>query len=95
MDARSKNLLLYLSEATDKQLSNFLKIADKGQILILKETVFNLLLGNIPVTEEEKKSLKKYKTFLRDFASKRSKSKVKAKAIKLVLRIAAPAIKGR
>ena len=95
MDARSKNLLLYLAEATDKQLSNFLKIADKGQILILKETVFNLLLDNIPVTEEEKKSLSKYKTFLRDFASKRSKSKVNTKAIKLVLSIAAPALKGR
>ena len=61
---RSKNLLLYLSEATDKQLSNFLKIADKGQILVLKETVFNLLLDNIPVTEEEKKTLSKYKTLV-------------------------------
>ena len=51
MDAKSKSLLLYLSEATDKQLSSFLKIADKGQILVLKETVFNLLLGNLPIRD--------------------------------------------
>ena len=66
MDAKSKSLLLYLSEATDKQLSSFLKIADKGQILVLKETVLNLLLGNLPITEEDKKALKKYKNFLRE-----------------------------
>ena len=32
MDAKNKNLLLYLAEATDRHLSSFLKIADKGQI---------------------------------------------------------------
>ena len=95
MDAKSKSLLLYLSEATDKQLSSFLKIADKGQILVLKETVFNLLLGNLPITEEDKKALKKYKNFLREFACKGSKSDIKrkAKVIKLVLRVAAPVLK--
>ena len=95
MDAKSKSLLLYLSEATDKQLSSFLKIADKGQILVLKETVLNLLLGNLPITEEDKKALKKYKNFLREFARKGSKSDIKrrAKVIKLVLRVAAPVLK--
>ena len=95
MDAKSKSLLLYLSEATDKQLSSFLKIADKGKILVLKETVFNLLLGNLPITEEDKKALEKYKNFLREFARKGSKSEVKrrTKVIKLVLRIAAPVLK--
>ena len=95
MDAKSKSLLLYLSEATDKQLSSFLKIADKGQILVLKETVLNLLLGNLPITEEDKKALKKYKYFLREFARKGSKSDIKrrAKVIKLVLRVAAPVLK--
>ena len=95
MDAKSKSLLLYLSEATDKQLSSFLKIADKGQILVLKETVFNLLLENLPITEEDKKALKKYKNFLREFARKGSKSDIKrkAKVIKLVLRVAAPVLK--
>ena len=95
MDAKSKSLLLYLSEATNKQLSLFLKIADKGQILVLKETVFNLLLGNLPITEEDKKALKKYKNFLREFARKGSKSDIKrkAKVIKLVLRVAAPVLK--
>ena len=95
MDAKSKSLLLYLSEATDKQLSSFLKIADKGQILVLKETLFNLLLENLPITEEDKKALKKYKNFLREFARKGSKSEVKrrTKVIKVVLRIAAPVLK--
>ena len=95
MDAKSKSLLLYLSEATDKQLSSFLKIADKGQILVLKETVLNLLLGNLPITEQDKKALKKYKNFLREFARKGSKSDIKrrAKVIKLVLRVAAPVLK--
>ena len=95
MDAKSKSLLLYLSEATDKQLSSFLKIADKGQILVLKEMVLNLLLGNLPITEEDKKALKKYKNFLREFARKGSKSDIKrrAKVIKLVLRVAAPVLK--
>ena len=95
MDAKSKSLLLYLSEATDKQLSSFLKIADKRQILVLKETVFNLLLGNLPITEEDKKALKKYKNFLREFPSKGSKSDVKrrTKVIKLVLSIAVPVLK--
>ena len=95
MDAKSKSLLIYLSEATDKQLSSFLKIADKGQILVLKEAVFNLLLGNLQITEEDKKALKKYKNFLREFARKGSKSDIKrrAKVFKLVLRVAAPVLK--
>ena len=95
MDTKSKSLLLYLSEATDKQLSSFLKIADKGQILVLKETVFNLLLENLPITEKDKKALKKYRNFLREFARKGSKGDVKrrTKVIKLVLRIAAPVLK--
>ena len=95
MDAKSKYLLLYLAEASDKQLSSFLKIADRGQILCLKETVFNLLLGNLPVTEEDKKALKRYKNFLREFAHKGSKADLsrKAKAIKLVLKLAGPVLK--
>ena len=52
MDAESKSLSLYLLEVTDKQLSSFLKITDKGQILVLKEMVFNLLLRNLRITEE-------------------------------------------
>ena len=56
MDVKSKSLLLYLSEATDKQLLSSLKIADRAQILVLKETMFNLLLGNLPITEEDKKA---------------------------------------
>ena len=55
MDAKCKKLLLYLPEASDKQISSYMKIANRGQILSLNETVFNLLLGNIPLTEEDKK----------------------------------------
>ena len=95
MDAKSKHLLLYLAEASDKQLSSFLKIADRGQILCLKETVFNLLLANVPVTEEDKKALKSYKNFLREFAHKGSETNLSkmAKATKLLLKIAGPVLK--
>ena len=57
--------------------------------------MLNLLLENLPVTEEDKKALKKYKNFLREFARKGSKSDIKGrtKVIKLVLRIAAPILK--
>ena len=55
MELRDKLLLLYLAETSDKQLSSFLKIADRKQILAIKEVSLNLLLGNLTVTEEEKR----------------------------------------
>ena len=93
MDAKSKHLLLYLAEASDKQLSSFLKIADRGQILCLKETVFNLLFSKM--TEEDKKALKRYNNFLREFVHKGSKTNLsrKTKAIKHILKIAGPVLK--
>lgn len=96
MEARTKYLLLYLAEASDKQLSSFLKIADRGQILAIKEATLNLLLGHFEITEEEKRALGRHKRFLRDFAQKGYKSDLsrKAKIIKRVLKLAVPTLKG-
>ena len=87
--------MLFLTEASDRQVNAFLKIADRSQIYVLKEATLNLLLGNLPVAEEEKKKLKRHKSFLRQFAQKGSKVdlKGKAKIIKLILKIADPAIR--
>ena len=95
MDKRNKSLLLYLAEASDRQLSAFLKIADRDQIYALKEATLNLLLGNLPVTEEAKKKLKRHKKFLRAFAQKGSNAdlKGKAKIIKVILKVAGPAVR--
>ena len=96
MDNKSKSILLFLAEASDKQASSFLKVADRGQIFILKETTLNLLLGNIPLTEDEKAKLKRYKNFLREFSQKGSKLDLsrKAKAINLITKLAIPTLKG-
>ena len=96
MDARSKYLLLHLAEASDKQLSSFLKIADRNQILAIKEATLNLLLGHFEISKEEKKSLGKHKKFLRNFADKERKTDLsrKAKIIKQVLSLALPTLKG-
>ena len=95
MEVKSKLLLLYLSEVSERELAKFLKVADQRQILSIKEVALNLLLGNFKLKEEEKKALKKHKRFLREFASKKSKLnlKGKAKVVAKILRIAAPTLK--
>ena len=97
MDTKSKSLILFLAQAKDRQVASFLKIADLEQIHALKEATLNLLLGNLPIDEEEKGQLKKHKNFLREFARKGSKCDLsrKAKVLKIVLKTATAALKGQ
>ena len=63
MDKKNKSLLLFLADASDRQLSKFLSIADRNQIYALKEATLNLLLGNIKISEEEKKNCRDIRVF--------------------------------
>ena len=67
MASKHKYLLFFLLEAMDKQVSAFVNIADRYQILALRKVVLNLLEGNLPVKEENKIFFKKHRHFLRHF----------------------------
>ena len=54
----------------------FLRLFEANLVRSLQEICFNVLQGNVPLTEEEKSSLKKYKKVLHVLASgKRSRVK--------------------
>ena len=52
-----KFFLLFLSEASHKQVQSLLQLSSKSQMLGLREVAANLLQGNIPVDNHQKDAL--------------------------------------
>ena len=95
MAQRNKHLLLYLAEASEKQFRSFIKISDRQQILALREVVANLLKGNIPIDDKDRKALRRQRIFLRQLVEKGANPKdlsSKTKVLKKILSLAKPII---
>lgn len=55
-----------------KRFKSLIKTAGSGDILTLSECAKNLLLGNIPMTQNQKNKLKKYKNKIKILALKKN-----------------------
>ena len=64
-------ILNWVSKTNPKQAKAFIKTADKGFIDALCECCLNVLHGNIPLSNKQKKKLKKHKTTLRQLVNKK------------------------
>ena len=64
-----------------KQKSQLVNCCNKDQIGAICECADNLLRGNVPLTPQQKKRLRKHKTTIRKLASKKIRWKRKKKFI--------------
>lgn len=86
-----KEFLLFLASLTHHQLKAILSKLTRSQVKSLREVSLNLLQGNIPLTEDDKKKLKPYKKFLRELSVKnvkRSKLSKYSRAWHIILKLA-------
>ena len=67
-----RDLLKALSKCKSKYRKSILTIADKPLIKAICECVYNVLLGNINLTDTNKQKLKKHKHILRKLIDKSS-----------------------
>lgn len=84
------SMLKFLQTANLKQQKFVIKHLSDIQLKIVSELALNLLQGTIPLTDEEKRFLKKYAKLLRKLANKDVPKKKKLSIItrKLLLAIA-------
>ena len=88
MAEKVKFFLLFLAEAKGNQVKALLQTSSKDQVLGLREVAANLLQGNIPIDENQKVALQRFRSFFRELASKsvtRSKLVKNSKPISLLL----------
>lgn len=90
-----RTFLELLVKASLKQQKALLQTLSDLQLKALSEFVHNLLKGNVPLSNEQKKTLKKYRSMLYILGDKKRKPTEKKKAvlrgsnpIRLVLKIA-------
>ena len=76
---RKREYLTLLSQAQNrhKRRRALLDTADKGEILAVSEVIDNLLKGNLPLNQDHRRKLKRYKNSFRSIASKRVPLKTK------------------
>ena len=94
----SLHLLMTTPSAT--QRNALLDTISNEQLKSLTELVFNLLKGNIPMTEAQKRKLRKHKTFLKILGNAKVSNSIKREAlcrkgavVTTVLKIAGPQLK--
>jgi len=93
-------LHLLMTTSSSTQRKALLDTITNEQLKALTEVTHNLLQGNITITEAQKRSLRRHKTFLRTlgnikvpFSEKREALCRKGAAVKLLLKAAAPQLK--
>ena len=76
---RKKEYLTLLGQAgkKGKRRRALIQTADKEEILAVSEIIDNLLRGNIPLSDKQRKRLKRHRKKLRHIASKRVSIKQK------------------
>lgn len=62
---KDRALLEALIHATPKERKAFLKVCDVSRIHTICECAYNVLRGNVPLSDKRKKSLSNHKKFLR------------------------------
>lgn len=89
-----------LMTSTSSQKKALLDTITNEQLKALTEVTHNLLQGRIPITESQKRNLRKHKTFLRilgnskiPYSKKREALCQKGAVITSVLKVAAPQLK--
>ena len=82
-----KRFLLFLLEATPKQVRFILQHLSQAQTAALQETAYNLLRGSIDLSEKQIQTLRKHRRVYRMLARK-TKVKLPYKAIILLLETA-------
>ena len=68
---KQTDILSYLCRCSQKARNGVIQSADKALIDCLSECALNILHGNVPLTEEQKKKLKRHKRKLRALSFKR------------------------
>ena len=93
-------LHLLMTTTSTTQRKALLDTITNEQLKALTEVTHNLLQGNITITETQKRSLRKHKTFLRtlgnikvSFREKREALCQKGAVVNLLLKAAAPQLK--
>ena len=80
---KEKEYLTLLSKTGSKKKRNvLLDLADKEQIGSICEIILNLLTGNLPVGEKEKRKLNKHKSTLRELSKKKLSLKKRKQILK-------------
>lgn len=74
---RHINELHTLNSCKTSQRKNYLKDASEDLIHCLCEVCYNILLGNIPVSPQQREKLKKFKNLLRKLVEIQGKKKRK------------------
>ena len=78
-------LKLFIETQSQQQRKVLIQTATNSQMRILSEIAFNILSGNVKLTEMNKRKLQRYKTLIRLLASRKSvcwKKKASLKSIK-------------
>lgn len=80
---RKREYLTLLGQANKKAKRRrvLIETADKEEILAVSEIIDNLLRGNIPLSDKQRRRLKRHKTKLRNIASKRVSVKQKKRLL--------------
>ncbi len=93
-------LHLLMTSTSSAQRRALLDTITNDQLKSLTEVTHNLLQGNIPMTESQKRNLRKHKTFLKilgnpkvSFAQKREALCEKGAVVVTVLKIASPQLR--
>jgi len=93
-------LHLLMTTASSPQRKALLDTITNDQLKALTELTHNLLQGKIPITEAQKRTLRKHKSFLRilgnikvSFPAKREALCRKGAVVRVLLKTAAPQLK--
>ena len=93
-------LYFLMTTTSSNQRKSLLDTATNDQLKALTEVTHNLLQGHIPITEGQKRNLRKHKTFLRilgnpkvPLAQKREALCRKGAIVASVLKVAAPQLR--
>ena len=68
------DILDFLQRTNNKNRKHLLSLADKDLVFCICECIINVLNGNVPLTSEQMKALKRHKTVLRELSEKRRKA---------------------
>ena len=74
-------LLKYLGKVKPAEYKAIIKSAPSGLINAIGECCYNVLRGNVPVTERQKQRLKKYKTLVRAIGDRKLSVKRRRRAL--------------
>lgn len=67
---KEKYFLKFLLNTSENQQKMLIKALTKSQMSVIVEVVYNILIGNLKISDNIKKSLKRYRNVIRKFVVK-------------------------